>query len=176
MKLRESEAYLAEAQRLSHTGSWAWSPATGENRYWSDECFRLLGFDPTDGMPPFESFMQRIHPEDLPIVAQKLERAVRERGEYEADYRIMHPGGDIRNIHAIGHPVLGPSGELLELVGSAIDVTERKRAEDSIRESEAYLAEAQRLSHTGSWAWTGPMSASGCWASTQQMGCLHAKN
>jgi PAS domain S-box-containing protein len=138
-KLRESEAYLAEAQRLSHTGSWAWSPATGENRYWSDECFRLLGFDPADGMPPFETFIQRIHPEDLPIVAEKLERAVRERGEYEADYRIIHPGGDIRIIHAIGHPVLGPSGDLIELVGSAIDVTERKQAEDSIRQSENEL-------------------------------------
>ena len=96
MKLRESEAYLAEAQRLSHTGSWAWTPATGENRYWSDECFRLLGFDPADGMPPFETFVQRIHPDDRQIVAEELERAVRERGEYEADYRIIHPGGEIR--------------------------------------------------------------------------------
>ena len=139
MKLRESEAYLAEAQRLSHTGSWAWTPATGENRYWSDECFRLLGFDPADGMPTFETFIQRIHPEDLPIVAKELERAVRERGEYQVDYRIVHPDGDIRDIHAIGHPILGPSGDLVELVGSAIDVTERKQAEDSIRQSEIEL-------------------------------------
>ena len=154
MKLRESEAYLAEAQRLSHTGSWAWSPATNANRYWSDECFRLLGFDPADGMPPREGFIQRIHPEDQPIVAEKLERAARERGQYEAEYRIIHPGGEIRNIHTVGHPILDASGDLVELVGTAIDVTERRQAEDNIRQSEAYLAEAQRLSHTGSWAWS----------------------
>ena len=152
MKLRESEAYLAEAQRLSRTGSWAWSPTTGENRYWSDECFRLLGFDPADGMPPRESFIQRIHPEDRPIVAEKLERASRERGEYEVDYRIIHPGGEIRNIHAIGHPVLGPTGDLVELVGSAIDVTERRQAEEErerLRQAQADLAHANRVTTMG---------------------------
>ncbi|MGC1870735.1 MAG: sigma 54-interacting transcriptional regulator [Acidobacteriaceae bacterium] len=139
IKLRESEAYLAEAQRLSHTGSWAWTPGTGENRYWSDECFRLLGFDPADGMPPFETFVQRIHPDDRPIVAEELERATRERGEYEVDYRIIHPGGEIRDIHAVGHPILGLSGDLIEFVGTGIDVTERKLAEDNIRQSENEL-------------------------------------
>ena len=139
MKLRESEAYLAEAQRLSHTGSWAWNPATGENRYWSDECFRLMGFDPAGGMPPFETVAQRFHPDDQPIFAEKLERARRERAEFEVDYRIIHPGGEIRDIHAVGHPVLGPSGDLVEFVGSVIDVTERKQAEDNIRQSENEL-------------------------------------
>jgi PAS domain S-box-containing protein len=139
MKLRESEAYLAEAQRLSHTGSWAWNPATGENRYWSDECFRLMDFDPAGGMPPFETVAHRFHPDDQPIFAEKLERARRERAEFEVDYRIIHPGGEIRDIHAVGHPVLGPSGELVEFVGSVIDITERKQAEDKIRQSENEL-------------------------------------
>jgi PAS domain S-box-containing protein len=152
MKLRESEAYLAEAQRLSHTGSWAWSPTTNENRYWSDECFRLLGFDPAGGMPPRETFLQRIYPEDRPIVAERLERARRERGEYEVDYRIIHPGGEIRNIHAVGHPILGPSGDLVELVGTAIDVTERKQAEEErerLRQAQADLAHANRVTTMG---------------------------
>jgi PAS domain S-box-containing protein len=152
MKLRESEAYLAEAQRLSRTGSWAWTPATGENRYWSDECFRLLGFDPADGMPPFETFVQRIHPDDRPIVAEELERATRERGEYEVDYRIIHPNGEVRDIHAIGHPILGPSGDLVEFVGTGIDVTERKQAEDErerLRQAQADLAHANRVTTMG---------------------------
>jgi formate hydrogenlyase transcriptional activator len=148
--LRRSEAYLAEAQRLSHTGSWAWNPATGENRYWSDECFRLMGFDPAGGMPPFETVARRFHPVDQPIFREKLERARLQRAEFEVDYRIFHPGGEIRDIHSIAHPVLGPSGDLVEFVGTVIDVTERKQAEDKIRQSEAYLAETQRLSHTGS--------------------------
>ena len=152
MKLRESEAYLAEAQRLSHTGSWAWTPATGENRYWSEECFHLLGFEPAEGMPPFETFVQRIHPDDRPIIAEELERATRERGEYEVNYRIIHPSGEIRDIHAVGHPVLGPSGELVEFVGTGIDVTERKQAEqerERLRQAQADLAHANRVTTMG---------------------------
>jgi PAS domain S-box-containing protein len=139
MELRESEAYLAEAQRLSHTGSWAWNPATDEFRYWSNECFRLMGFDPAGGMPPFETVAQRYHPDDQPIIAETLERARRERPEFEVDYRIIHPGGEIRNLHAVAHPVLDPSGDLVEFVGSVIDVTERKQAEEEIRQNEMEL-------------------------------------
>ena len=152
IKLRESEAYLTEAQRLSRTGSWAWNPTTGENRYWSEECFRLLGFDPAEGMPPFETFTQRIHPEDLQIVAEELQRAVRARDDYEVDYRIFHPGGEIRHIHVIGHPVLDPSGALIEIVGTGIDVTERKQAEDErerLRQAQADLAHANRVTTMG---------------------------
>jgi formate hydrogenlyase transcriptional activator len=138
-KLRESEAYLAEAQRISHTGSWAWDPVTGESRYWSDESFRLMGFDPAGGTPTFETAAQRFHPDDQPIFAEELRRAIRERAEFEVDYRVIHPNGEIRDIHTNGHPVLGPSGELLEYVGTGIDVTERKQAEDKIRQSENEL-------------------------------------
>jgi PAS domain S-box-containing protein len=150
--LRESEAYLAEAQRLSHTGSWAWNPATGENRYWSEECYRLLGFEPGGGLPPFETYFQRIHPDDQSRYAEKLERATRERAEFEVDYRIIHPNGEIRNVHAIGHPVLGPSGDLVEFVGTGIDVTERKQAEEErerLRQAHADLARVNRITTMG---------------------------
>jgi len=134
--LRESEAYLAEAQRLSHTGSWAWVPATGDIRYWSEECYRVLGFDPHGGKPRFETFFQRIHPDDQAKVRETAETAGREKAEFELGYRIVHPGGEIRDIHVVGHPVLSPSGDLVEFVGTVIDVTERKRAEEELRTSE----------------------------------------
>ena len=149
--LRESQAYLAEAQRLSHTGSWASKPATGEIRYWSEECYRMLGFDPRDGQPRYEMFFQSIHPDDRAKVREAVETAGREKTEFELDYRIVRPGGEIRDIHVVGHPVLSPSGDLVEFVGTVMDTSETKRAEKKLRRSEESLLEAQKLSHTGSW-------------------------
>jgi PAS domain S-box-containing protein len=150
--LRKSEAYLAEAQRLSHTGSWAWAPATGDISYWSEECYRVQGFDPYGGLPRFDTFFQRIHPEDQPGTAEKLKRATREREEFEMDYRIVHTSGAIRNIHVVGHPVLTSSGELAEFVGTVIDVTERKRADEQrerLRQAQADLAHINRVTTVG---------------------------
>src|SRR6266852_1854853 len=144
--LRESEAYLAEAQRLSHTGSWASTPATGDIRYWSEECYRVLGFDPHGGQPRFETFFQRIHPDDqrrLEQVERAIERAKRASGDktgFEFDYRIVHPGGEIREIHTVGHPVFSPSGDLVEYVGTVIYISERKRAE-ALRDGESRILE-----------------------------------
>src|ERR1700730_13405005 len=128
--LRQSESYLVEAQRLSHTGSWAGAPGAGEIRYWSEECHRVLGFDPHAGQPRFETFFQRIHPDDQASTLEQLESASREKREFEFDYRIVHPSGGIREIHTLGHPVFSPSGDLLEFVGTVMDITERKRAEE----------------------------------------------
>src|SRR6266852_3730231 len=137
--LRESEAYLAEAQRLSHTGSWASTPATGDIRYWSEECYRVLGFDPHGGQPRFETFFQRIHPDDQRRLEQ-VERASGDKTGFEFDYRIGHPRGEIREIHTVGHPVFSPSGDLVEYVGTVIDITERKRAE-ALRDGESRILE-----------------------------------
>jgi PAS domain S-box-containing protein len=138
-KLRESEAYLAEAQRLSGTGSFAWNPHTAEVRYWSHECYPMLGFNERDGIPPFESYLQRIHPDDRAVMVGALEAAVRDRSDFVHEYRVILPNGEIRDIHGIGHPVFNASGELTEFVGSVIDNTERNRAQEALRASEERL-------------------------------------
>jgi PAS domain S-box-containing protein len=147
-KIRRSESYLAEAQRLSQTGSWAWSPdltadfcssPTQDIRYWSEECYRVLSFDPQYGLPRFEEFFQRIHPDDQPGLREVIQTAIREKAEWEADYRIVHPGGAVRDIHVVGHPVLSTSGHPIEFVGTVIDVTERKKADEERRRSEMEL-------------------------------------
>ncbi len=150
--LRRSEAYLSEAQRLSHTGSWAFVPALGTHTYWSEEIFRITGFDPAGGPPRFEDFERRVHPDDRARIRERFRTVIRERVDFDHVYRIVRPDGAVREIHVIGHPVLSRSGEVVEYVGTLMDVTERRRAEEILRRSEAYLSEAQRLSHTGSWA------------------------
>ena len=152
--LRRSESYLAEAQRLSQTGSWAWSPDQ-DIRYWSEECYRVLSFDPHNGLPRFEEFLQRIHPDDQPRVRELIQTAIREKAEWEVDYRIVHPDGPVRDIHVVGHPVLSTSGHLVEFVGTVIDVTERRRAEQErarLRQLEADLAHISRVSTVGEMA------------------------
>jgi PAS domain S-box-containing protein len=137
--LRSSEAYLAEAQTLSQTASWAWSAATGQPSYWSKECYRVLGFDPAEPLPLQEAFFQRIHPDDQASSRERAEKGIRDKLDFEFDYRIVHPDKGVRDIHCVCHPVLDRSGDLVELVGTIIDITERKAAEEKIREQETEL-------------------------------------
>jgi PAS domain S-box-containing protein len=151
--LRRSEGYLAEAQRLSHTGSYAWNVAKREIVYWSEETYRLWGFDQRDGIPSFDAFRQRIHPDDLPLAAEALNRTVLNKERNDVLLRTVLPDGTLRYIQSVGHPVLNESGDVVEVVGTNVDITERKRSEEELLRSERYLAEAQRLTHSGSWAW-----------------------
>jgi PAS domain S-box-containing protein len=134
-RLRRSEAYLAKAQSLSHTGSAVYTET--EIPYWSDEASRLFGFDPLQGIPSREAVWERFHPDDLDRVNETIERAVREKRSFGNEFRIIHPDGTIRHVEAINDPVFSASGQLLEIVATGIDVTERKRAEEALRESEA---------------------------------------
>jgi len=153
--LRRSEAYLAEAQRLSHTGSWAWNPASG-NTYYSEECSRVLGFAPGDGTPPpLEAIIQRIHPDDQAQCRERVEKAIRDKVDFELDYRIVHPDKRVRDIHCVCHTVLDRSGDIVELVGTVIDITERKSTEqerEKLRQLEADLAHTNRVSTLGEMA------------------------
>jgi PAS domain S-box-containing protein len=133
--LRSSESYLVEAQRLSHTGSWAWNPATGTIRYWSEECFRVLGFTVAKTPPHFEDFFQRILVDDQPATRKRFDKAIQEMADFQMNYRVLNLEGEVRIIQAVGHPIVGPSGDLAEFVGTVVDITERVRAEEALRQA-----------------------------------------
>src|SRR5882762_3885575 len=147
--LRRSEAYLAEAQRLTHVGSSAFDLATGTIVYLSQEHFRIFGFDPEAGMPSYEVARQRIHPEDRDRILETFDRAVTERKDFEADHRIVLPDGTIKYVHVIAHPAFNASGDLVEYVGTVMDVTERKRAEEALQKAHADLTHVTRVATLG---------------------------
>ena len=134
--LRRNETHLAEAQRLSKTGSWVWNVKTKENVFWSREQFRIYGFDPETSSGQYGAARERVHPEDASAFDETLHRAVREQRDFEMDHRIVLPGGEVKHIHVVGHPVLNGSGELVEYIGTVMDITESKRAADAVRASE----------------------------------------
>jgi NO-binding membrane sensor protein with MHYT domain/signal transduction histidine kinase len=148
-ELRRSEAYLAEAQRLSHTGSWALNVATRQFIHSSEEHYRLLGLDPGRGMPVWEDWIRRLHPEDRVKTVEIIEQRICERTDFELDYRTADPGGTIKYIHTLGHPVLNPSGDLVEFVGTSIDITERKVTEEGRLDAQNKLAHANRVTTIG---------------------------
>jgi PAS domain S-box-containing protein len=133
-KLRRSEAYLVEGQRLSHTGSWARCISTGD-LYYSVESFRIFGLDPERTKPTFEVFLHRLHPDDRASVQETLDRAIRERSDFERDYRIVRDDGTIRHIHVVGHPVINAAGEVTEFVGTHVDVTEQLQARAALEKA-----------------------------------------
>jgi signal transduction histidine kinase/PAS domain-containing protein len=131
-ELGRSEAYLAEAQRLTHTGSFAIDVATREVTHSSDEHSRLYGFDREQRTPSLDEFFERIHPQDRAACIEVLERGIREATNIEMEYRVALPQGPVRHHRAIAHPVFDRSGVLDEVVGTIMDVTERRRAETEL--------------------------------------------
>src|SRR5882762_1266538 len=151
--LRRSEGYLADAQKLTRTGSWAWNVATRQGVYWSLENYRLFGFDPEGGIPSDEVLYQRIHPEDRDRVGREtILENLDEGAHFDVDFRIVLPGGAIKYVRSTGHPVCNTSGDLVEYVGTSIDVTERKRADEErerLRQVQADLAHLSRVTTMG---------------------------
>ena len=149
---RRNEFYLAEGQRLGHTGSWAFNPS-GFFEYWSRELFQIYGLNPQKGAPTLEQYLATIHPQDRDFMAETIKR-MREQGSgCDAKKRIIRPDGAVRYIRWVGIPVLD-NGVLKRFLGTAMDVTEQEQLTQELQRREAYLAEAQRLSQTGSWAWS----------------------
>jgi PAS domain S-box-containing protein len=134
-KLRRSEAYLAEAQRLSQTSSWAWDVRLQEFVYRSPEVYNLFGLDPKDDAVSPQPFYDRILAEDRERVIEMAQQAVREKAGLEADFRIALPDGSIRYVHSVGHPFLGGDGEVVELVGTHVDVTEQRLANEKLQKA-----------------------------------------
>jgi predicted ATPase/signal transduction histidine kinase len=146
-ELRRSEAFLAQGQRISHTGSWRWHVATATVD-WSEETFRILGANPKTEKPAYSLFMERVHPEDRTRVEAILNRAIQDISDFDFDYRIVLSNGLIKFLRSVGRPVVSSSGEL-EFIGTVMDITDHKRAEEAWREAQAELAHVTRVATLG---------------------------
>jgi len=148
--LRRSEFYLAEGQRIAHVGSWAFD-SDGFN-YWSPELFRMYGLDPASKAPGLQEYLNYVHPQDRESMASLVERILTEASAFDTTKRIVRPDGEVRYIRCVSAPIVN-NQNLKKYIGSAIDVTEHELLTQELRRREAYLAEAQRLSQTGSFGW-----------------------
>lgn len=132
--LKRCEAYLSEGQRLSHTGSWARSVSTGDV-FFSQESFRIFGLDPATTRVTLETILSRVHPDDRSSIAETIQKAIREASDFESDYRIILEDGTIRHIHVLGHPVKNAAGNVVEFVGTHVDVTEQRLSQKALEDA-----------------------------------------
>ncbi len=145
-ELKRREAYLAEAQRVSHTGSFGWNVSSDEH-FWSDETFRIFEFDPSATVS-LRTILQRVLPQDMPSVDMAIAAANRAEG-INLEFRLLMPDGRIKYLHVVGKAERGETSTI-EIIGAVMDVTARKLTEIELRRSQAHLADAQQLSRTGS--------------------------
>ena len=127
-RLRRSQAFLAEGQRISRTGSWSWNVSNGKVS-WSEEHFRIFGFDPKKTEPSFQLFLETVHPEDRSFIERSLDEAVREKRGFDMEFRIALADGTVKHVQGVGRPVVNESGEVDRYIGTTVDISERKRAE-----------------------------------------------
>ncbi len=138
---------MAEAQRLTKTGSWAYDPSIGKSTYWSDEKFRIFGLDPQEG-PSSESFWRLVHPEDRDRVESALRGRPTRKENTPMITGLFWPM-ERSSIQDIGHPVFDVAGNLVEFVGTTVDITERKRAQEALYKTQTELAHANRVATMG---------------------------
>jgi len=150
--LRRTHSYLAQAERLARIGTFAWEAPGRRPLYLSEEWYRIYDFDPKDGAPSWEQYLQRIHPDDLAGLKATSDRAIAEKSDYDIEFRIVVPGGAIKFLHAVGEPVFGPTRGLQQFVGVVMDVTESRRTEEErerLRRAQAELTYVNRVSTMG---------------------------
>jgi PAS domain S-box-containing protein len=150
-EIKRSEGYMALGQRLTRTGSWALNVRT-KSCFWSQELFRILEYDPASTDPSISTFLDRVHPSDRSAIQQAIDLAIHTGKDFAHDYRLLLGSGTIKHVHSTGHPVTNKFGEIVEIVGAAAEITDRVFAEQALKRSEFYLAEAEKISHTGCWA------------------------
>jgi PAS domain S-box-containing protein len=154
-QLQRSEAYLADAQALTHTGSFVWDVRTKHALHLSDEWYRIFGFDREQGARVFEERWHRVFPDDRVRWQAAIDRAITERSGYELEARLVVPGGATKYVRVVSHPVLDGSDDVVQFIGSVVDITDRKHAEgerDKLRALEADLAHINRVSMLGEFA------------------------
>jgi PAS domain S-box-containing protein len=144
--LRRSDAYLAEAQKLSLTGSFGWKVSSGE-LFWSDETFRIFGYDRTT-KPSLELVFQRTHPTDTARVRQLIDRASRDKRDWKLEHQLLMPDGSVKSLNVVARAVRDESGEV-EFLGSIMDVSAAKQAEQELRQVHAELAHVTRVTTLG---------------------------
>jgi len=150
--LRRGEAWFAQAQRLNRTGTWVMNGTTRRFLYWSDECYRIWGLDPLQGLPSREDMWGRIHPDDRERLWGVVQQALSEQRDFFEEFRILLPDGTVKYLEANSYHEFSPLGALLEVICTCVDVTERKRAQDErerLRQLESDLARMNRLSLMG---------------------------
>ncbi|HEY2714375.1 MAG TPA: sigma 54-interacting transcriptional regulator [Chthoniobacterales bacterium] len=150
-ELERNESYLREGERLARMGSWSLRPE-GIFDYWSPETFSIFGFDPSQGIPTLKEWLDVLHPTDGDRVHELIQRMFSEGVKGDIQYRVEHPQHGQKTMHSIGEPIL-EDGEVARLIGNTLDITRQEKLTQELRRREAYLAEAQRLSHTGSFGW-----------------------
>jgi DNA-binding NtrC family response regulator len=149
--LRHSETFLAEAQRLSRTGSFGWNMRTGEV-FWSAETYRVFECEPGT-TPTVELVIERTHPDDRDRLQYVFQHASADGGEFDIEHRLISDDGSIKYVRVVARTLRGDDPEGMQIIGAVTDVTAAKRAEDARRRSEGYLVDAQSLTRTGSWAY-----------------------
>jgi PAS domain S-box-containing protein len=150
--LRRNELYHVEGERLAHMGSWAFNPF-GRFDFWSEELFRIFGFDPAEGIPTLERYLAAVHPNDREFMSQTIQNMLTQDSGCDVKKRIVRPDGEVRYIRCVCVPILD-SGVLSSIHGTAIDMTEQEHMTRALRRREIHLSEAQRISHTGSFSWS----------------------